>query len=107
MCGKCAADSVGGGTKQCKTHGSDFIEFKCKFCCSVAQWFCWGSTHFCEDCHRRQCKGDYVSKYKLKDLPQCGGKSKCALKIQHPQNGEEFSLGCSVCRNMLDNVKDF
>lgn len=64
VCGKCAASSVKGGIKSCKTHGADFIEFKCKFCCSVAQWFCWGSTHFCEECHKRQCRGDYVSKYK-------------------------------------------
>lgn len=68
VCGKCAASAVGGG-KGCKTHGIEFNEFKCKFCCSVAQWFCWGTTHFCEDCHKRQCKGDYVSKYKVKDLP--------------------------------------
>jgi len=36
----------------CPTHGADYIEFKCKFCCTVALWFCWGSTHFCEPCHR-------------------------------------------------------
>lgn len=33
--------------ENCKKHGKDFIEFKCKFCCSIAQWFCWGNTHFC------------------------------------------------------------
>ena len=53
VCGKCSAVSVGGGIKNCKTHGSEFIEFKCKFCCSVAQWFCWGNTHFCEPCHKK------------------------------------------------------
>ena len=36
VCGKCAAVSVGGGVKNCKTHGMDFIEYKCKFCCSIA-----------------------------------------------------------------------
>ena len=36
VCGKCSAVSVGGGIKNCKTHGTDFIEFKCKFCCSIA-----------------------------------------------------------------------
>ncbi len=35
VCGSCAAVSLGGATK-CKTHGNDFIEFKCKFCCSVS-----------------------------------------------------------------------
>mmetsp|Transcript_11811 Transcript_11811/g.19957 ORF Transcript_11811/g.19957 Transcript_11811/m.19957 type:complete len:495 (+) Transcript_11811:782-2266(+) len=55
VCGKCAAVAVGGGVKQCPKHGQDFIEFKCKFCCSIAQWFCWGNTHFCEPCHKKQC----------------------------------------------------
>lgn len=32
----------------CARHGKEFIEFKCKFCCSIAQWFCWGNTHFCD-----------------------------------------------------------
>ena len=36
VCGKCAAVSVGGGVKNCAKHGTDFIEFKCKFCCSIA-----------------------------------------------------------------------
>jgi hypothetical protein len=36
VCGKCAAVAVGGGEKQCKKHGTDFIEYKCKFCCSIA-----------------------------------------------------------------------
>ena len=25
----------------CVKHGTDFIEFKCRFCCSLAVWFCW------------------------------------------------------------------
>lgn len=53
VCASCAADCVGGGIKDCKEHGKDFIEFKCKFCCNVSQWFCWGNTHFCESCHTR------------------------------------------------------
>ena len=35
----------------CKTHGTEYIEYKCKYCCSVALWFCWGKTHFCDHCH--------------------------------------------------------
>ena len=38
----------------CPKHGTEAIEWKCKFCCSVASWFCWGTTHFCDDCHRKQ-----------------------------------------------------
>jgi hypothetical protein len=36
VCGKCAAVAVGGGIKSCPKHQEDFIEFKCKFCCSIA-----------------------------------------------------------------------
>ena len=36
VCGKCAAESLGGGIAICKKHGAEFIDFKCKFCCSIA-----------------------------------------------------------------------
>lgn len=108
VCGSCSAVGVEGGLKVCKTHGADFIDFKCRFCCSIAQWFCWGTTHFCESCHKRQCKGDYVSKKKPSELPQCTGGPKCPLMLsKHPPNGDEFSMGCSVCRNAQANQKDF
>ena len=94
------------GTTDCKIHGKDFIEYKCKFCCKIASWFCWGTTHFCEDCHARQCKGDYVSKYPKEKLPKCNHKT-CELRMKHPLNGEEFALGCSVCRNNEENFKDY
>lgn len=25
---------------KCKIHGDDFMEFKCRYCCSIAVWFC-------------------------------------------------------------------
>eukprot|EP01065_Artemidia_motanka_P006879 TRINITY_DN13368_c0_g1_i1.p1 TRINITY_DN13368_c0_g1~~TRINITY_DN13368_c0_g1_i1.p1 ORF type:complete len:659 (+),score=186.94 TRINITY_DN13368_c0_g1_i1:93-2069(+) len=85
--------------KSCHLHGTDFIEFKCKFCCSIAQWFCWGTTHFCASCHRLQERGDFVTKKKPAELPQCGNKESCPLRIDHPPNGTtEFALGCALCR---------
>ena len=93
--------------ENCVNHGKDYIEFKCKFCCNIAQWFCWGNTHFCEPCHKRQCNGDYVSKLAKDKLPKCPGKEKCPLRIEHKANGEEFALGCSFCRNYKDNQKGF
>lgn len=107
ICGAHANIAGVAGTSDCKTHGKDFIEYKCKFCCNISSWFCWGTTHFCEDCHARQCKGDYVSKYERSKLPKCPGINKCPLKIKHSENGEEFALGCSVCRNHSENVKNF
>jgi len=104
VCAECS--SVGITLQNCPKHGKDYIEFKCKFCCSIATWFCWGSTHFCESCHKRQCEGDYVSKYTKDKLPKCTGKNSCPLKVDHKGNGEEFALGCALCRNLV-NSHDF
>lgn len=48
VCASCVPPNIGGGISNCKTHGTEYIEYKCKFCCSIAQWFCWGNTHFCD-----------------------------------------------------------
>ena len=41
-----SADAVGGGIKDCKLHGRDYIEFKWKFCCRVAQWLNYNNKNF-------------------------------------------------------------
>jgi len=105
VCPACSAIGMQG--TDCPTHGKDFIEFKCKFCCSVSAWFCWGNTHFCDSCHTRQNNGDYLTRKKRDELQKCLGPSKCPLKVKHPPNGEEFALGCAVCRNLKDNYKEF
>jgi hypothetical protein len=33
----------------------------------------------------------------MKQLP--GDRTACKLKTPHPEPGEEFALGCSICRN--------
>jgi hypothetical protein len=33
VCSKCSAVSIGSGIVNCAKHGTDYIEFKCKFCC--------------------------------------------------------------------------
>jgi hypothetical protein len=48
-----------------------------------------------------------VSKKTKHELPQCGSAEKCPLKIKHPENGDEFAMGCAVCRNEMANQKDF
>jgi len=106
VCGKDANLSGVAGKTNCAKHGKDFIEYKCKFCCKIASWFCWGTTHFCEDCHKRQCNNDYVSKYPKDKLPKCN-KATCEVGGNHPPNGEEYALGCSICRNNEENAKDF
>jgi len=94
----CPPCQSGNDLYKCKIHGRDFIEFKCKWCCSVASFFCWGTTHFCQSCHKKQEVGEYLTKKKRSELPVCPGPKKCPLGIKHPPNGEEFPLGCAICR---------
>jgi len=88
ICGSCSGVPAAGTNPNCK-HGTEFIEWKCRFCCQVACWFCWGTTHFCDDCHKQATA---MSKKEKHLLP------KCTCKIPHPPNGDEFCLGCSMCR---------
>ena len=99
VCGKCT-NIVALGKPVCKEHGKEFIEYKCRFCCSVASWYCWGTTHFCDECHIKQNNGIYVLNKKESELPQCKNKEDCPLKLVHPPNGRpsEFAIGCSICR---------
>ncbi|CDW75269.1 e3 ubiquitin-protein ligase [Stylonychia lemnae] len=98
LCNFCTAVKLGSGKKICETHGVEFIEFKCKYCCDMSQWFCFGTTHFCHKCH--DMAGSNVTK-------DCPGDEKCPLKGKHPPNGQEHALGCAVCRQLLlDSEKE-
>lgn len=103
ICSNCCEVPI----ENCPKHGNDFVEFKCKYCCSIAQWFCWGNTHFCEPCHKRQCNGDYVSKYTKDKLPKCEGPGKCPIGGNHNGNGDEKTLGCAICRNYKESGRNF
>ncbi|XP_042905926.1 E3 ubiquitin-protein ligase MYCBP2-like [Parasteatoda tepidariorum] len=101
VCGGCSDVSR---AQMCPKHGTDFLEYKCRYCCSVAVFFCFGTTHFCNACH-----DDFqrVTNIPKTELPHCpaGPKAKqlegeeCPLHVKHPPTGEEFALGCGVCRN--------
>eukprot|EP00041_Stephanoeca_diplocostata_P039503 m.1633318 g.1633318 ORF g.1633318 m.1633318 type:complete len:4716 (+) comp25407_c0_seq2:166-14313(+) len=101
VCGAC----VGGTAAQvCSKHGTDYLEYKCRFCCSVAVYFCFGTTHFCNPCHDEHSRCCNAA---VEDLPHCPAGPKltqlegeeCPLHIWHPPTGEEFALGCGLCRN--------
>ena len=81
VCGSCADDTT------CPLHGSEYIQFKCRYCCKPAVWFCWGTTHFCDNCHS----------VLPRPLPQCTGAEDCPLGISHPPNGQEYAVGCMQC----------
>ncbi|CAH1777009.1 unnamed protein product [Owenia fusiformis] len=101
VCGGCSDVSR---AQMCPKHGTDFLEYKCRYCCSVAVFFCFGTTHFCNPCH-----DDFqrVTNMHPSELPHCpaGPRGKqleveeCPLHVDHPPTGEEFALGCGVCRN--------
>lgn len=87
----------------CKVHGTDYLEYKCRYCCSVAAFFCFGTTHFCTKCHQFPI---VVLDLPNSALPKCPAgpdgvqlTGTCPLKVHHPPTGEEFSLGCGICSN--------
>ncbi|XP_011315230.1 E3 ubiquitin-protein ligase MYCBP2 isoform X2 [Fopius arisanus] len=101
VCGGCSDVAR---AQMCPKHGADFLEYKCRYCCSTAVFFCFGTTHFCNPCH-----DDFqrVTNIPKSELPSCpaGPKAKqlegdeCPLHVKHPPTGEEFALGCGICRN--------
>ncbi|MFH4976506.1 hypothetical protein AB6A40_003215 [Gnathostoma spinigerum] len=101
LCGGCSNVS---GSQVCGRHGVDYLEYKCRFCCSVAVYFCFGTSHFCAACHddfqRLMCLPKQL-------LPKCPAGPRgiqldgdCPLRVDHPATGEEFALGCGICRNL-------
>lgn len=84
ICGGCSA-----GSAVCAKHGNQFMEWKCKYCCNTAVWYCWGTTHFCELCHSPPRKSV---------REECPGEELCPLRGQHQPNGAEFAIGCAMCR---------
>ncbi|XP_041987793.1 E3 ubiquitin-protein ligase highwire [Aricia agestis] len=102
----CGACSDVAGARTCPKHGADFLEYKCRYCCSVAVFFCFGTSHFCNACHDDFQRVTNIPRHLL---PQCpagpkgeqlpGSSDECPLHVQHPPTGEEFALGCGVCRH--------
>jgi len=85
-----------------KAH-AEFLVWKCRFCCNLASWFCFGTTHYCEPCH----KDNPMEKVKRKreGFKQCPGYQMCPCKMPHAPNGAEaeceFCVGCGACQEEL------
>jgi len=92
VCNKCVDPNGMAGVTKCKIHGTDYIDYKCRYCCELACWFCFGTTHFCDKCHGKAYELPKLPKDKL---PKCDKKT---CLINHPPNGDEYALGCSLCR---------
>lgn len=101
VCGGCSDVSL---SQMCPKHGTDYLQYKCRYCCSVAVFFCFGTTHFCNACHN-DATTLLSPKHELVQCPvgpksvQLAGKE-CPLHIAHPPTGEEYALGCALCRNI-------
>ena len=77
------------GQQKCPIHGDQAMVYKCFFCCRPAAFHCWGTTHFCEECHKdpgKAQRGPYM---------QCDGH--CPFS-PHPPNGTKQYFGyCRLC----------
>jgi len=65
----CAACQPMAADAACPKHGTDFIQWRCQFCCAPAVWYCFGTTHFCDPCHRSPGTGP--DQKKKGTLPKC------------------------------------
>lgn len=97
VCRGCASK----GQLQCPEHGTDFLGWKCRYCCErEAHYFCFGTTHFCYVCHDLWQTG-VEQRRKLQAGKPCLGKDKCIFGGRHPpgcRNGrDEYALGCTIC----------
>ncbi len=76
LCGGCQPAT---DVQNCPKHGTEWIAFKCRFCCNTAQWYCWNKTHFCGKCHKPKVWQTLVTyrtganKKKIWEYPQCPG----------------------------------
>lgn len=83
VCPGCQPRSV----DDCPVHGTDWLAFKCRYCCSFANWYCWGKSHFCDSCHKsgtwqKLCEfRTGKNKKKLWEYPQCAGIQKAMAPI--------------------------
>ena len=102
ICRPCLLKEMSVGSNNCEIHGSEFIDWKCMYCCSIATYSCGGTNWFCTNCH------DKRGKFKK---PDCKGNfANCPLKMPHPPHGDNprknaFPLGCSLCR--MEHLKQF
>ena len=79
LCPTCMGPSV--GVRSCPKHGADDMQMKCRYCCSVAVWRCWGSTSFCDSCHTKHARGEYLTHKQVSHFKQCKGASTCPLRV--------------------------
>jgi len=100
VCPGCASK----GKSTCPTHGSEFISWKCRYCCErPASFYCFGTTHFCHTCHDAWARGPGA-----RCQQHCLGGDKCIFQGKHPEAltpGAEYALGCTLCAEDMSGVQ--
>ena len=106
ICRPCLMKEMSIGRNICNNgHGTEFIDWKCMYCCSVALFSCsGGKMWFCDRCH-----SDAKNVTCGRNLRDCKGVN-CPLKIHHPPASVDskksaFPLGCSICRS--EHLKEY
>ena len=90
-------EKEGDNNKNCLEH-PDYIEYKCRFCCNIASRYNRQTeTHFCENC--------YFNNYQNSIIKECNKKC-CPFNGDHKPNGNEFCLGCFICRYESKIISD-
>jgi hypothetical protein len=100
LCASCSSNQE--GYKNCEKHGKENMEYKCRFCCNLATFACWGATtRFCDQCHEKQMKNNNFAKTKSLWSNTCVG-STCPSggEKYHGPHGKEFLIGCSICKRI-------
>ena len=99
-CKRCIVLELGYGQDMCTTHGNEFVDWKCMFCCAVALFACAGGTGmYCTPCHNDAMAG------RLDPKSECTGGDGCQLGVpSHPKASRDhkearYAIGCSLCRS--------
>eukprot|EP00347_Sterkiella_histriomuscorum_P005211 403357469 len=90
LCIYCNAYKHGDKLKPCETHGTEYIDYKCQFCCTPATFFCFGATRYCDPCHNNACQ--------VFGKPCLGKEGGCAFNGDHLPNGTPYHAGCKMCK---------
>jgi hypothetical protein len=99
---KCANCVLDKSIERCSKHGTDWLSFKCRFCCKLSVWYCFGGTHFCEGCHNNWnalVESDNKNKKKLHLYTQCAGLRRKIEEVMRDQ-----SLTAKARERILENM---
>ena len=86
LCKQCKSKEMGEGQNNCALHGNAFIDYKCMYCCNVAQFVCCGMRYFfCQACHNDAMNGG-----QHKPQTDCCGGDNCPLGVAyHPKASDD------------------